>query len=141
MEHPWERINPISIEVADAIVVLSGGRRLPPSSHKQIIEWEDPDRFIGGIELFKEGKSENLIFTGGSSPLFSNIPPEGDIYIKEAVSLGIPLENLFTTYPVFNTSQEAYAINELLEKKNTWKKKKHYSCYKCISYEKSKKSF
>ena len=41
------KINPISIEVADAIVVLSGGRHLPPSSYKKIIEWDDPDRFMG----------------------------------------------------------------------------------------------
>jgi hypothetical protein len=29
------------------------------------IEWGDPDRFFGGIALFKAGKAQKLVFTGG----------------------------------------------------------------------------
>jgi len=28
------------------------------------IEWGDPDRFFGGIALFKAGKVQKLVFTG-----------------------------------------------------------------------------
>ncbi len=141
LEYPWQRIEPDSIEIADGIVVLSGGRHFPPSSGRQIIEWEDPDRFIGGIELFKEGKSDKLIFTGGSNPLFPNIPPEGEIYIKEAVSLGIPSENLFTTYPVFNTLQEAYAVNKLLKEKIPNKRKRIILVTSAFHMNRAKKVF
>ena len=55
-------------------------------------------------------KSAKLIFTGGLDPLNSTLPPEGDIYIKEAISMGIPKKDLFTTHPVFNTLGEAKAI-------------------------------
>ena len=86
---------------------------MPPGNTK-IIEWYDPDRFLAGIDLYKANKSNRLIFTGGINPLSSDLPPEGDIYIKEAISMGLPKEDLFTTYPVNNTLQEAKAIKKLL---------------------------
>ena len=55
-----------------------------------------------------------MIFTGGINPLTSDLPPEGNIYIKEAISMGIPKNDLFTTDPVNNTLQEAKAIKKLL---------------------------
>ncbi|KGG02335.1 MULTISPECIES: YdcF family protein [Prochlorococcus] len=113
LEHPWKRLEYSLVAPSDGIVVLSGGRHLPPGNTK-IIEWYDPDRFLAGIELYKADKSNRLIFTGGINPLSSDLPPEGDIYIKEAVSMGLPKEDLYTTYPVNNTLQEARAIKKLL---------------------------
>ena len=113
LEYPWKRLDYSLVAPSDGIVVLSSSRHLPPGNTK-IIEWYDPDRFIAGIDLYKENKSNSLIFTGGINPLTSNLPPEGDIYIKEAISMGIPKEDLFTTYPVHNTLQEAKAIKKLL---------------------------
>ncbi len=113
LEFPWKRLDYSLVTPSDGIVVLSGGRHLPPGDMK-IFEWNDPDRFFAGIELYKANKSNRLIFTGGINPLTSDLPPEGDIYINEAISMGIPQEDLFTTYPVHNTLQEAKAIKELL---------------------------
>ena len=114
LEHPWKRLDYSLVTPSDGIVVLSsGGRHLPPGNTK-IIEWYDPDRFLAGIDLYKANKSNRLIFTGGINPLTSGLPPEGDVYIKEAVSMGLPKEDLYTTYPVNNTLQEAKAIKKLL---------------------------
>ena len=113
LEHPWKRLDYSLVAPSDGIVVLSSGRHLPPGNSK-IIEWYDPDRFLAGIDLYKANKSNRLIFTGGINPLSSDLPPEGDIYIKEALSMGLPKEDLFTTYPVNNTLQEAKAIKKLL---------------------------
>ena len=52
---------------ADAIVVLSEGRVVAPGK-AEVSEWGDADRFFGGVELFKAGKSPLLVFTGGSAP-------------------------------------------------------------------------
>ena len=113
LEHPWKRLDYSLVTPSDGIVILSGGRHLPPGNTK-IIEWYDPDRFLAGIDLYKANKSNRLIFTGGINPLSSDLPPEGDIYIKEAISMGLPKEDLFTTYPVNSTLQEAKAIKKLL---------------------------
>ena len=113
LEHPWKRIDYSLIDSADGIVVLSSRRHMPPGNAK-IIEWYDPDRFFAGINLYKANKSNRLIFTGGIHPFTSDLPPEGDIYILEAISMDIPKEDLFTTSPVTNTYQEAIAIKKLL---------------------------
>ena len=113
LEYPWKRVDYSLVNPSDGIVVLSGGRHLPPGN-TNIIEWYDPDRFLAGIDLYKANKSNRLIFTGGINPLIGDLPPEGDIYIKEAVSMGLPKKDLYTTYPVNNTLQEAKAIKKLL---------------------------
>ena len=113
LEHPWKRLDYSLVSPSDGIVVLSSIRHLPPGNSK-IIEWADPDRFFAGIDLYKANRSNRLIFTGGINPLTMDLPPEGDIYIKEAISMGLPKEDLFTTYPVNSTLQEAKAIKKLL---------------------------
>ena len=114
LEYPWKRLDYSLVDSSDGIVVLSGGGIKLPPINKKIIEWNDPDRFFAGIDLYKANKSNRLIFTGGINPLISGLPPEGDIYIQEALSMGIPKKDLFTTYPVSNTLQEAKAIKKLL---------------------------
>lgn len=115
IEFPWQRLDYSSASSADAIVVLSGGINMPNSNSK-IIEWNDADRFFSGVELYKAGKSNKLIFTGGSSPYNPNQSPEGDFYVKTANSMGVPLNDLHTTYPVVNTAGEAKAVRELIQK-------------------------
>ena len=114
LEYPWKRVDYSSIGVADGIVVLGTGRNLPPGNSK-IIEWNDPDRFFAGINLYKASKSYRLIFTGGINPFNLDIPPEGNIYVREAIEFGIPRSDLFTTYPVSNTFEEAKAIRKMFE--------------------------
>ncbi len=123
IEYPWQRLDYSSAKLADAIVVLSSNRHMPTGDSK-IIEWYDPDRFLSGVELYRAGKSNKLIFTGGSNPFTPNKPAEGDIYIEEANSMmGVPLSDLYTTYPVTNTAEEAKAVRELIDKSINKKRK------------------
>jgi uncharacterized SAM-binding protein YcdF (DUF218 family) len=62
-----QRIGASDAAPADAIVVLSGGRFVAPG-RAAISEWDDPDRFFRGVELFQAGKARLLMFTGGWSP-------------------------------------------------------------------------
>ncbi len=111
------------VDSADGIVVLSGGGIYPVGKTK-IIEWSDPDRFNAGIDLYRANKANKLIFTGGSSPLNSGRPPEGDLYLNKAISMGIPRRDIFTTNRIFNTQQEAQAIKKLLDEKLKLNQKK-----------------
>ena len=139
LENPWKRLDYSAIKSADGIVVLSSGRSLPPGKTK-IIEWGDPDRFLA-IELHRAKKSTKLIFTGGVNLFTDNLPPEGNIYIKEAISMGIPREDLFTTYPVRNTFEEAEAIKKLLLKKNNPIPKKIILVTSAFHMQRAKKTF
>ena len=113
LEYPWQRRSPQHVQQADAIVVLSGARH-PVPGPTRITEWQDPDRFIAGLNLFHAGKAPLLLFTGGSSPFSPGQLPEGQLYLEEAASLGVPVSAMASTLPVVNTAEEARAIRRLL---------------------------
>ena len=106
---------PIStIDSADAIVVLSGMLGINEVGDTTYIEWGDPDRFFGGIALFKAGKAQKLVFTGGKMPWDKAKKTEGEVLKEYAISNGIPSEKIFVTKDVENTADEAVAVKELI---------------------------
>jgi len=106
---------PISaIDSADAIVVLSGMLEINEVGDSTYIEWGDPDRFFGGIALFKAGKAQSLVITGGKMPWDKATKTEGEMLKEYAVSNGIPSEKIFVTKDVENTADEAVAVKELI---------------------------
>ncbi len=68
-----------SIDSADAIVVLSGMLGINEIGDSTYIEWGDPDRFFGGVALFKSGKAKKLVFTGGKMPWDKVKKTEGEV--------------------------------------------------------------
>ena len=113
LEAPWQRRAATAAPRADAIVVLSGGRHPAPGAAR-VSEWEDPDRFLAGLDLYRAGKAPRLLFTGGASPFRPGQPPEGQRYLQEALQLGIPAAAMASTPTVANTAEEAIAIRRLL---------------------------
>jgi len=106
---------PISaIDSADAIVVLSGMLGINEVGDSTYIEWGDPDRFFGGITLFKAGKAQKLIFTGSKMPWDKAKKTEGEVLKEYAISNGIPSEKILVTKDVENTADEAVAVKELI---------------------------
>ncbi len=53
------------------------------------IERGDPDRFFGGIALFKAGKAQKLVFTGGKMPWDKAKKTEGAVLKEYAISNSI----------------------------------------------------
>ena len=98
---------------ADAIVVLSEGRVVAPGK-AAVSEWGDADRFFGGVELFKAGKSPLLVFTGGAAPWEPNAALEGDVLAGYAKTLGVPDGHILKTPRVTDTAEEAQAVAMLL---------------------------
>lgn len=106
---------PISaIDSADAIVVLSGMLEINEVEDSTYIEWGDPDRFFGGLDLFKAGKANKLVFTGGKMPWDKVQKTEGEVLKEYAIKSGIPQENILITKDVENTADEAKAVKELI---------------------------
>ena len=106
---------PISaIDSADAIVVLSGMLEINEVGDSTYIEWGDPDRFFGGIALFKAGKARKLVFTGGKMPWDKAKKTEGEVLKEYAISNGVGSDKIFVTKDVENTADEAVAVKELI---------------------------
>ena len=106
---------PISaIDSADAIVVLSGMLEINEVGDSTYIEWGDPDRFFGGIALFKAGKAQKLVFTGGKMPWDKVNKTEGEVLKEYAIANGIETNKIFVTKDVENTADEAVAVKGLI---------------------------
>lgn len=114
-----ERRLSTDVPLADAIVVLSDGGRVVAPGPAAISESGDPDRFYGGMELFRAGKAPLLVFTGGWAPWEANAPLEGEILKKYAIAWGVPPERVITTGLVTNTADEAQAVATLLRERQT----------------------
>ena len=113
LEAPWQRRAATAAPRADAIVVLSGGRHPAPGAAR-LSEWEDPDRFLADLDLYRAGKAPRLLFTGGASPFRPGQPPEGQRYLQEERQIGILAAAMASTPPVVSTAEEAIAIRRLL---------------------------
>lgn len=100
---------------AQAIVVLSEGRTLAPGP-AGTSEWNDGDRFWGGIELYRAGKAPWLVFTGGWVPWQAELAPEGEVLKDWARSQGVPGSAIQITGKVTNTAEEAAAVAAMLPK-------------------------
>ncbi len=106
---------PISaIDSADAIVVLSGMLEINEVGDSTYVEWGDPDRYFGGIALFKAGKAQKLVFTGGKMPWDKAMKTEGVVLKEYAASNGIHSDKILVTKDVENTADEAVAVKELI---------------------------
>jgi uncharacterized SAM-binding protein YcdF (DUF218 family) len=66
------------------------------------------------IALFKAGKAQMLVFTGGKLPWDKAKKTEGDVLKEFAIANGIPSEIIFLTKDVENNADEAVAVKELL---------------------------
>ncbi len=104
---------------ADAIVVLSGIMRINEFDNDYNIEWGDADRFFKGIELYNFNKSNILVFTGGKSPYNKTKISEGNILKEYAIRFGVKEEDILITKEVLNTSDESYAVRDLIGNKKT----------------------
>ena len=102
-----------NIDQADAIVMLSGMLSLHEMDGKEYVEWGDPNRFFGGIELMKAGKAPNLIFTGAKMPWGKSSRTEGAVLTDYAAEYGIPYDHIFVSSLVANTADEAVAIKKM----------------------------
>ena len=110
VEKPWTR-EPISlVPQGKAIVVLSGGG-ISPYSTNDFIEFNDPDRFLSGLSLFKSKKASFIIFT--QSEILGSLTT-GQIFKKKATEFGIPDRNILLTGVVRNTLDESIETSKSL---------------------------
>ena len=119
LEINYKPIQASNIDKADAIIILSGMINAINTIDGYKYEFNNSvDRFISGINLFKNNKANFIVFTRGKYP-WSVGKPEGE-YLKElAISYGIPENNILLTENVENTDQEAKAVKKLFPQKNS----------------------
>ena len=101
---------------ADAIVVLSGMTHSIRTEKGIISEWNDPDRFFGGMELIKAKKAPVIIFTKGKLP-WKIGPPESELLQATAIELGVHPQQILVTGEVKTTEDESREVKKILPSK------------------------
>jgi len=101
------------VPAADAVVVLSAGQYVAPG-RSQVSEWNDANRFFGGVEVFAAGKAPWLVFTGAAVSSRPDLPTEGEVLAAKAQALGVPAASIAVTPTVLNTADEAREVAAVL---------------------------
>jgi uncharacterized SAM-binding protein YcdF (DUF218 family) len=114
LEQPAERLTPDDVPATDAAVVLGGMLVDVRGRHGVVKEWDDPDRFWGGLELVRAGKTPKLMFMGGRMPWSAGPQTEGEALRRAAIAAGVPATAISVTDEVRNTEDEARAVARLL---------------------------
>jgi len=114
------RKNISSVPKADAIVVLGGMFNYVKTETGGLNEWGDPDRFFGGIELFKARKANQIIFTGAKMPWADkDQETEGETLKKYALEMGVPDTAIKVSGLVTTTEDESKEVRKLLPNTKT----------------------
>jgi uncharacterized SAM-binding protein YcdF (DUF218 family) len=104
-----------NVSNGDAIVVLGGMLNYVKTESGGKNEWSDPDRFFGGIELYKTGKANQLIFTGAKMPWAEkDQETEGTSLKKYAIEMGVPDSVIKISGLVTTTEDESNEVKKLL---------------------------
>ena len=116
LEVVGSRKTPADVQPADAIVVLSGMTHSIRTEKGIISEWNDPDRFFGGMELIKAKKAPVIIFTKGKLP-WKIGPPESELLQATAIQMGVHPQQILVTGEVETTEDESREVKKILQSK------------------------
>ena len=114
-DYPYSEIR--SLNTHDAVIVLSGMLHQFEVDGAMQAEWNDPDRFFAGLEILRQGKAKNIIFTGGKMP-WSNARAEGELLREVALIMGVSDEKIKLSGYASNTAEEALAVARLMSENN-----------------------
>ncbi len=115
----WEGklTTPKDVEHYDGIILLGGFSNFR-SDVQRIRFTESSDRLLQALQLYKLGKTDYFIFTGGSAHIIVKEKKEGD-YLKEYLHLvGIPQDSLLIEWESRNTHENAVETYKMLKEKN-----------------------
>ena len=116
-EYKYQKLE--NLEKVDAIVILGGMLKIYEFENNYTVEWQDPDRFFKGIELYNSFKSDKIVFTGGKSPFNMTAVSEGSVLKNYALKYGVLEEDIIVTKEVLNTYDESLAVSEVLGENKT----------------------
>ena len=114
-DYPYSEIQ--SLKTHDAVIVLSGMLHQFEVDGAMQAEWNDPDRFFAGLEILRQGRAKNIIFTGGKMP-WSNARAEGELLREVALIMGVSDEKIKLSGYASNTAEEALAVARLMSENN-----------------------
>ncbi|MGQ1785741.1 YdcF family protein [Saccharicrinis sp. GN24d3] len=96
-------------------IILLGGFSNYRSKSRRIQFTRSSDRLLQAVRLYKEGKANRFIFTGGSSRIIIREKSSGEFLKEYLVLLGIPEDSILTEWQARNTYENAVETWKLLK--------------------------
>jgi len=102
------------LEQYEGIILLGGFSNYRAQSNS-IQFTRSSDRLLQAVRLYKEGKAQYFIFTGGSSKIIVREKSSGEFLKDYLVMLGIPKDRILTEWKSRNTHENATETFQLLQ--------------------------
>lgn len=118
LENKFPPIEISNLEKADAIVVLGGAINILGKYPTRIEMGSSSERMTDALLIYKSGKSDSIVFTGGSGILFQQELREANFAKKFFMDFGIPESSLIMEEDSKNTYENAVFTSRILERLN-----------------------
>ena len=106
-----------NLEHHDVAIVLGGYSDPKAFPRDRLHLKSNPNRLINAVQLYKYGKVNKLILTGGSATIIGEKRSESAIIARYLSDLGIPEQDVFVEESSRNTYENALYTQALLEEK------------------------
>lgn len=115
----WE-VDPVAISELkkhDIAVVFSGMTNSGMKPHDRIYFNKAADRIMMAVHLYKIGKVDKILISGGKGAVVSDYKPEAETLKDFLLMLGIPEDDIIQEKKADNTYQNAVFTKELVDEK------------------------
>ncbi|GAB3532350.1 YdcF family protein [Pontibacter brevis] len=118
----WEvKAKPVNeLEQFDVAVILTGVTGYREDIPDRIHTHKGADRFLHPLQLYRMGKIDKFLITGGSGHVLANAVPEAEQVEKVLLMAGVPEEAIITEGNSRNTHENAVNTARLLEQHPEW---------------------
>jgi uncharacterized SAM-binding protein YcdF (DUF218 family) len=118
----WEvAATPVNkMEKYDVAVILTGVTSFRADIPDRIHTSKGADRFLHPLQLYRLGKVEKILISGGSGLVLEGFVPEAEQMEKVLLMAGVPEKDIITEGNSRNTHENAVNTAALLEKHPEW---------------------
>lgn len=116
----WWEVEPTSLEMLekhDIAVVFSGITIHDKKPHDRIYFNKAADRITMAIQLYKTGKVDKILISGGYGSVLKNTQREAETLTDFLVMLGIPKSDIIQEKNANNTYENAVFTKEIIDEK------------------------
>lgn len=106
------------LKVYDIGIVLGGAARIVVADTNRLFLGPAGDRITQAVQLYKMGKINKILFTGGNGNLSTNKIPESVMVQKYLLQIGIPATDLLFEEQSKNTYENALYSLDILKKQD-----------------------
>ncbi|MBM3850330.1 MAG: YdcF family protein [Verrucomicrobiota bacterium] len=121
LERPYDRMHPVNLPVAEAVVVLSGDIRFSGRELLWFSTGSSFERTLSGLEILRQGKARSLVVGGAPFQWQGGPRAEGELLASWIRAWRLPAGDLVRLPACRDTREEAVAIGELVRKRG-WRR-------------------